>query len=634
MTDQIDNAETSAPETPEAEAPELDMEQEPAAAAPASFTAPKAEEAPKSEYQVLARKYRPKTFDELIGHGPMVKTLSNALESGRLAHAFVLTGVRGIGKTTTARIIARALNCIGPDGKGNATIEPCGVCEHCRAIAEDRHVDVLEMDAASRTGVDDIRELIEGVRYRPTSARYKIYIIDEVHMLSKSAFNALLKTLEEPPEHVKFIFATTEIRKIPITVLSRCQRFDLRRVQTDELAAHYKRIATLEHADIEDEALALIARAADGSVRDGMSLLDQAISHGAGKVTTQQVRDMLGLSDRSRIFDLFDRTMKGEINEALELLGAQYALGGDPAVMLQDMLDLTHWLTRVKLSPEAANDPGVSQIERDRGKEIAAKLAMPQLTRAWQMLLKGLEETRIAPSPIQAAEMILIRLAYAAEMPPPGDLIKKLRNDLNKSGNAPQGGGGGNGGGGGPGPRMQVVNGGGAAVAHARPDPLGEPEQAPQQVYAKLPETFAEVAELLSKERETTALAIQLKNYMHLVKYEPGRIEFRPARGARADLSSQLIKTLNNLTGHRWLVSVSEREEGAPTLKEQELEELEQRKADASLDPLVKAILDGLPKAKIVAVHLPPGQEETEGEQDDSGSVYDDAFYLEGDDEL
>ncbi|WP_339858653.1 DNA polymerase III subunit gamma/tau [Thalassospira alkalitolerans] len=633
MTDQIDSTETPAPETPEVE---VKVEQEPTAATPKAASPAIVEEAPKSEYQVLARKYRPKTFDELIGHGTMVKTLSNALESGRLAHAFILTGVRGIGKTTTARIIARALNCIGPDGTGNATINPCGVCEHCRAIAEDRHVDVLEMDAASRTGVDDIRELIEGVRYRPTSARYKIYIIDEVHMLSKNAFNALLKTLEEPPEHVKFIFATTEIRKIPITVLSRCQRFDLRRVQTDELTAHYKRIADLEKADIDDDALALIARAADGSVRDGMSLLDQAISHGAGKVTTQQVRDMLGLSDRSRIFDLFDQTMKGEINEALELLGAQYALGGDPAVMLQDMLDLTHWLTRVKLSPDAANAPGVSQIERDRGKEIAAKLAMPQLTRSWQMLLKGLEETRIAPSPIQAAEMILIRLAYAAEMPAPGDLIKKLRNDLNKAGNTPQGGGsGGNGGGSGPGPRMQLVNGGGggAAVAHARPDPLGEPEVA-QQVYAKLPETFAEVAELLSKERETTALSIQLKNYMHLVKYEPGRIEFRPARGARADLSSQLIKTLNNLTGHRWLVSVSEREEGAPTLKEQELEELEQRKADASLDPLVKAILEGLPKAKIVAVHLPPGQEETDGEGDDSGSVYDDAFYLEGDDEL
>lgn len=629
MTDQI---ETASPDSHQGDAPAT------AAAEPEATNADVATDAaPKSEYQVLARKYRPKTFDELIGHGPMVKTLSNALESGRLAHAFVLTGVRGIGKTTTARIIARALNCIGADGKGGATIEPCGVCEHCRAIAEDRHVDVLEMDAASRTGVDDIRELIEGVRYRPTSARYKIYIIDEVHMLSKSAFNALLKTLEEPPEHVKFIFATTEIRKIPITVLSRCQRFDLRRVQTDELCAHYTRIAGLENAEIEEEAVALIARAADGSVRDGMSLLDQAISHGAGKVTTDQVRDMLGLSDRSRIFDLFDSTMKGEINDALEMLGAQYALGGDPAVMLQDMLDLTHWLTRVKLSPDAANDPGVSQIERERGKEIAAKLAMPQLTRAWQMLLKGLEETRMAPSPIQAAEMILIRLAYAAEMPPPGDLIKKLRQDMAQggSGNAPQGGGSA---GGGPGPRMQVVNGGGrggaAAVAQRRPDPLGTPEQAPQPVYAKMPESFAEVAELLAKDRETTGLAMQVKNYMHLVKYEPGRIEFRPARGARQDLSTQLIKAMNALTGHRWLVSVSEREEGAPTLKEQELEELEQRKADASQDPLVKAILEGLPKAKIVAVHLPPGQEETEGEEDESGSVYDDAFYLEGDDEL
>ncbi|OKH86556.1 DNA polymerase III subunit gamma/tau [Thalassospira sp. TSL5-1] len=582
---------------------------------------------------MLARKYRPKSFDELIGHGPMVKTLSNALESGRLAHAFILTGVRGIGKTTTARIIARALNCIGPDGKGGPTIEPCGVCQHCRAIAEDRDVDVMEMDAASRTGVDDIRELIEGVRYRPTAARYKIYIIDEVHMLSKSAFNALLKTLEEPPEHVKFIFATTEIRKIPITVLSRCQRFDLRRVQTDELVAHYRRIAGLENAEIEDEALALIARAADGSVRDGMSLLDQAISHGAGKVTTQQVRDMLGLSDRSRIFDLFDLTMKGEINEALELLGAQYALGGDPAVMLQDLLDLTHWLTRVKLAPDAADDPGVSQIERERGREIAAKLAMPQLTRAWQMLLKGLEETRIAPSPIQAAEMILIRLAYAAEMPSPGDLIKKLKSGLN----GPQAGnggpaGGGNGGSGG-GPRMQVVNGGGTAQAvsqHYAP----APQRAEEPIYAKMPESLQEVVALLSADRETTGLAIQVKNYLHLVKFEKGRIDFRPARGANADLSSQLIKALNGLTGQRWIVSVSEREQGAPTLKEQELEELEQRKADASQDPLVKAVLEGFPTSKIVAVHLPADQMPDLAEGDDSGSVYDDAFYLEGDDEL
>ena len=588
---------------------------------------------PKSEYQVLARKYRPKSFDELIGHGPMVKTLSNALESGRLAHAFILTGVRGIGKTTTARIIARALNCIGPDGTGGPTIAPCGVCQHCRAIAEDRDVDVMEMDAASRTGVDDIRELIEGVRYRPTSARYKIYIIDEVHMLSKSAFNALLKTLEEPPEHVKFIFATTEIRKIPITVLSRCQRFDLRRVQTDELVAHYRRIAGLEHAGIEDEALALIARAADGSVRDGMSLLDQAISHGAGTVTTQQVRDMLGLSDRSRIFDLFDLTMKGEINEALELLGAQYALGGDPAVMLQDLLDLTHWLTRVKLAPDAANAPGVAQIERERGREIAVKLAMPQLTRAWQMLLKGLEETKIAPSPIQAAEMILIRLAYAAEMPSPGDLIKKLKSGLNgpaAGNNGPAGGG--NGGGGGP--RMQVVHGGGNAARAISRQHAPAPQQADQPVYATMPESLEEVVALLSADRETTGLAIQVKNYLHLVKFEKGRIDFRPARGANADLSSQLIKALNGLTGQRWIVSVSEREQGAATLKEQELEELEQRKADASLDPLVKAVLEGFPSSKIVAVHLPVDTTPELAEGDDSGSVYDDAFYLEGDDEL
>jgi DNA polymerase-3 subunit gamma/tau len=620
MTDQID---TDSPETADAPAPSA--AETPAAGAPEAD-----EKTGKDVYQVLARKYRPKSFEELIGHGPMVKTLSNALESGRLAHAFILTGVRGIGKTTTARIIARALNCIGPDGKGGPTIHPCGVCEHCRAIAEDRHVDVLEMDAASRTGVDDIRELIEGVRYRPTSARYKIYIIDEVHMLSKSAFNALLKTLEEPPEHVKFIFATTEIRKIPITVLSRCQRFDLRRVQTDELVAHYKRIAELEKADIEDEALALIARAADGSVRDGMSLLDQAISHGAGKVTTQQVRDMLGLSDRSRIFDLFDATMKGEINEALELLGAQYALGGDPAVMLQDLLDLTHWLTRVKLSPEAATDPGVSQIERERGKEIASKLAMPQLTRAWQMLLKGLEETRIAPTPIQAAEMILIRLAYAAEMPPPGDLIKKLKSGLNTpaGGGAPSGNGGG-------GPRMQVVNGGGAAAVARQAAPAPQ-QAAPQTAFAKMPENLTEVVKLLSDDRETMSLAVQVKNYVHLVKFEPGRIEFRPARGAKADLSSQMIKALNRLTGHRWIVSVSEREEGASTLKEQELEELEQRKADASQDPLVRAVLEGFTdaKAKIVAVHLPPGEEEGEGHDEDGGSVYDDAFYLDGDDEL
>ena len=580
------------------------------------------------EYVVVARRYRPQSFQDLVGQGQGSQALGNAITTNRVGHAYLFTGARGVGKTSTARIFAKALNCAqGP------TPSPCGECDICQSITSGDDVDVLEIDGASNRGIDEIRQLRSNAAVRPSRSRYKIYIIDEVHMLSKSAFNALLKTLEEPPEHVKFIFATTEIRKIPITVLSRCQRFDLRRVQTDELVAHYKRIAGLENAEIEDEALALIARAADGSVRDGMSLLDQAISHGAGKVTTQQVRDMLGLSDRSRIFDLFDLTMKGEINEALELLGAQYALGGDPAVMLQDLLDLTHWLTRVKLAPDAANDPGVSQIERERGREIAAKLAMPQLTRAWQMLLKGLEETRIAPSPIQAAEMILIRLAYAAEMPSPGDLIKKLKSGLNgpaAGNNGPAGGG--NGGGGGP--RMQVVNGGGNAARAISNQHAPAPQQADQPVYAKMPESLEDVVALLSADRETTGLAIQVKNYLHLVKFEKGRIDFRPARGANADLSSQLIKALNGLTGQRWIVSVSEREQGAATLKEQELEELEQRKADASLDPLVKAVLEGFPSSKIVAVHLPVNQTPELAEGDDSGSVYDDAFYLEGDDEL
>ena len=368
-------------------------------------------------YRVLARKYRPTDFAGLIGQEALVRTLTNAIQTGRLAHAFVLTGVRGVGKTTTARIIARALNCIGPDGTGGPTTEPCGVCDHCRAIAEDRHVDVMEMDAASRTGVNDIREIIDGVRYRPTSARFKVYIIDEVHMLSTAAFNALLKTLEEPPEHVKFIFATTEIRKIPVTVLSRCQRFDLRRVEMEVLEKHFSAIADKENAQIEASAMALICRAADGSVRDGLSLLDQAIAHGAGTVSEEQVRDMLGLADRARVFDLFDAVMKGDISSALKMMTDQYAVGADPVVIIQDMLELTHWLTRLKLAPESAASAAVSETERVKGGEMAKTLSMATLTRVWQMLLKGLGEVRTAPSPLQAAEMVLVRLAYAADLP-------------------------------------------------------------------------------------------------------------------------------------------------------------------------------------------------------------------------
>ena len=352
-------------------------------------------------YRVLARKYRPVDFTTLIGQEAMVRTLRNAIATGRIAHAFMLTGVRGVGKTTTARIIARALNCVGSDGKGSATVDPCGVCDNCKAITEDRHVDVIEMDAASRTGIDDVRELIEGVRYRPVSARYKVYIIDEVHMLSEKAFNALLKTLEEPPPHVKFLFATTEIRKVPVTVLSRCQRFDLKRVPQETLIAHFAGIAAAEKVEISPEALVLLARAADGSVRDGLSMLDQAIAHGGGVVDAAQVRDMLGLADRSRVLELFEKAMKGDAPAVVAALGEMHDSGADPVVILQDLLELTHWVTRLKVAPEAA--AASADSERAQGLAMAAKLSMASLTRAWTLLLKGLQETLSAPSPLRAA---------------------------------------------------------------------------------------------------------------------------------------------------------------------------------------------------------------------------------------
>jgi DNA polymerase-3 subunit gamma/tau len=559
-------------------------------------------------YRVLARKYRPADFAGLIGQEALVRTLTNAIHSGRLAHAFVLTGVRGVGKTTTARIIARALNCIGADGQGGPTTEPCGVCEHCRAIAEDRHVDVMEMDAASRTGVNDIREIIEGVRYRPTSARFKVYIIDEVHMLSTAAFNALLKTLEEPPEHVKFIFATTEIRKIPVTVLSRCQRFDLRRVEIEVLSKHFAAIAVKEGAEIEDAALALICRAADGSVRDGLSLLDQAIAHGAGAVTEEQVRDMLGLADRARVFDLFDAVMKGQIVPALDMLTDQYAVGADPVVVLQDMLELTHWLTRLKLAPDAAAAIAVSETERVRGGEMARALSMGTLTRVWQMLLKGLGETRNAPAPLQSAEMVLVRLAFASELPSPAEAIESLRNS------PPPGGGGGGGysaapSGGGAQAIAQASLGGGAAgqtVMRAQPAPV---VAVPDPL---LPPDFVAMTELFVEKREVV-LAAELKGSVHLVRYEPGLIEFRPEANTSRDLAQKVSKLLGEWTGRPWLVSVS-REPGAPTLREQQIEAKEKIRTDAANHPLVQAILLAFPGAsieKVTDLVAEPAEEET-----------------------
>jgi len=545
-------------------------------------------------YRVLARKYRPATFADMIGQDALVRTLTNAIAGGRLAQGYMLTGVRGVGKTTTARILARAFNCIGPDGKGGPTAIPCGVCRNCLAIAEDRHMDVIEMDAASRTGVGDIRELIEGVRYAPVEARYKIYIIDEVHMLSPQAFNALLKTLEEPPSHAKFIFATTDIRKVPVTVLSRCQRFDLRRVEASVLAAYYGKIAQAEGVKVAPAALALIARAADGSVRDGLSLLDRALTLAEGEIGEQAVRDMLGLADRAQLFDLFDLLMKGEAAPALGLLGELYRSGADPALLLQDLLDLTHWLTRIKLVPETADDPAASEIERKRGRDFAGRLSLPVLARCWQMLLKGLSETQAAPAPLQAAEMALIRLMHASDMPPPGELAKKLMEGApaaRPAGNAaPQGNGGA--------PSRPSAMAVGEGAARGQPAPSTQPVASP--AAAKLPESFLEVIELADRQGDLI-LRTNLYRHVHLVRFETGRIEFRPADQAPGNLANRLGQRLTDWTGRRWVVSISS-EPGAATLEQDDIAKKDAARAEIMAHPLVKAALAAFPGSTIDAV--------------------------------
>ncbi|MDR2098869.1 MAG: DNA polymerase III subunit gamma/tau [Rickettsiales bacterium] len=382
-----------------------------------------------SKYKVLARKYRSNTLSELVGQDVLVKTLTNAIGLNRLAHAYIFTGIRGVGKTSTARILAKSINCTGADGKADGPqVNPCGVCENCVAIKEDRHMDVIEMDAASRTGVDDIREIIDGAQYKPTMARYKVYIIDEVHMLSKNAFNALLKTLEEPPPYVKFIFATTEIRKVPPTVLSRCQRFDLARVDTDALAAHFKKIAGLEGIEIEDDAIGIIAKAADGSVRDGLSFLDQTIANSTGAIKAEDVAKILGLAGKDAIFDLYSALMSGEIEKAVEMVGAQYKAGADPALILADMLELTHYITRAKLAPSAAEALPLTSVLRKRAAEMADRLSIATLARAWQMLLKGFEELARAPNILSAVEMLIIRIAYAGMQPTAAEILSKIEN--------------------------------------------------------------------------------------------------------------------------------------------------------------------------------------------------------------
>jgi DNA polymerase-3 subunit gamma/tau len=537
---------------------------------------------PALPYRVLARKYRPTSFADLIGQDAMVRTLRNAFAMGRVAHAFMLTGVRGVGKTTTARIIARALNCTGPDGNGGPTTEPCGVCPNCVAILADRHPDVTEMDAASNNGIEDVREIIEAVRFRPMQARTRVFILDEVHMLSKPAFNALLKTLEEPPAHVKFIFATTEIRKVPVTVLSRCQRFDLRRISVAELAAHYGRIAAREGVAIEPEALALIARAADGSARDGLSLLDQAIAQSAPgePIAAAAVIDMLGLADRGSVFDLFEAVMAGKPAAALAITDQAHARGADLGEMLSDILDLVHTITRLKSVPDLRHSGDLPEAERTRGAALADQLPLAALGRAWQMLLKGITEVEQAADRRAAAEMVLIRLCHVAELPPPADLIRQLR-DAPPSAIASQ-------------PAPSAPSGGTRAVAN------GAPRIAPEPQPSNLPTSFREVAQLVEHAREPT-LHAHLVHSVHLVRYAPPIIELRPEPDTPRDLAARLAALLGTLTNTRWTIALSQ-DPGEPTLAEQGDAADHARRANAATHPLVQAILQTFPGARIEAV--------------------------------
>ncbi|SEM70635.1 DNA polymerase-3 subunit gamma/tau [Loktanella fryxellensis] len=552
-------------------------------------------------YQVLARKYRPETFADLVGQDAMVRTLKNAFAADRIAQAFIMTGIRGTGKTTTARIIAKGMNCIGPDGNGGPTTDPCGVCEHCTAIMEGRHVDVMEMDAASNTGVQNIRDaIIETVSYRAVSARYKIFIIDEVHMLSKSAFNALLKTLEEPPAHVKFIFATTEIRQVPVTVLSRCQRFDLRRIEPEVMIALLQKIATSEGAEISDDALALITRAAEGSARDATSLLDQAISHGAGETTADQVRAMLGLADRGRVLDLFDMILRGEAAAALTELSTQYADGADPMAVLRDLAEVTHWVSVIKITPDAAADPTIGPDERTRGAAMAQALPMRVLTRMWQMLLKALEEVAASPNAMMAAEMAVIRLTHVADLPTPEDLVRKLHDSAPPP--APGGGGG---------PRMAPAAGAvtqavGRTPVPTHSGPSGPSAAVAQQLSAEAlhhyPQ-FTDVVALIRAHRDIKLLT-EVEGDLHLVSYRPGQIEVRPGPRAAPDLTQRLGARLQAWTGNRWAVIVSNAT-GEPTLAEVRNAAATALEAEATAHPLVQAVLAKFPKARITDIRTP-----------------------------
>jgi DNA polymerase III subunit gamma/tau len=600
-----------------------------------------------SSYRVLARKYRPATFDDLIGQDAMVRTISNAFEAGRIPQAWILTGVRGVGKTTTARILARALNYELPNGSITApTITMPALGVHCEAIMESRHLDVIEMDAASHNSVDDVRQINDAIRYAPVSARYKVYILDEVHMLSGAAFNALLKTLEEPPPHAKFIFATTEIRKVPITVLSRCQRFDLRRVDAARLVEHLHGIAGKEAIKAEPEALALISRAAEGSVRDALSLFDQAIAHAgaqagasdapASLVRADDVRQMLGLADRTRIIELFDALMRADAAAALKELRDQYDSGADPAMVLGDLAEFTHFVTRVKIVPSLADDVSLTEVERIRGRDFAAKLSMRILARSWQMLLKGIAEVEAAGRPIDAAEMVLVRIAYAADLPTPDEVIRTL-GDARRGENSA--------------PNSASMTGATELRAQTRPEqarpapahrdetprgargpaaaatPLPASATAPAEALSVKNEdirairSFADLINLAAEKRDLS-IKSALERDVRLVRFEDGTLEIALEAGARKSLIGELSKKLADWTGRRWMVAVSA-EAGSPSLRTQAEMRKAEMKDGVRGDPLVQAVMERFPGAEIVDVRPPTGPESEQPTEPPAGSRLD-----------
>ena len=593
-------------------------------------------------YRVLARKYRPSTFEDLIGQEPMVTTLTNAFQLNRIAQAYMLTGVRGVGKTTTARILARALN-YEADGINAPTIEMAEHGAHCDAIINSSHIDVVEMDAASHTGIGDIREIIDAVKYKPAAARYKVYIIDEVHMLSTAAFNGLLKTLEEPPEHVKFIFATTEIRKVPVTVLSRCQRFDLRRIEGETMVAFLQGVAQKENVDVSDDALALVARASEGSVRDALSLLDQAISHGGGGVTADQMRDMMGLANRTRIIDLFDHVMSGRVKEALAEIKEQFDVGADPFVILSDLAEFTHLVTTAKLADGVPRGQALSDLEKAKAEEFAENLSIRVLSRAWQMLLKGIEEVQTARKPLAAADMVIVRLAYVADLPTPDEAIKLIKEGAGSGQGAPAASA-----------APQPSGNGGAPVAQygggqmSQPMPSGDPVMLdaqqttpeierprpvlatnnpnPQPVEAApVPEAKAAESVRINRFEDLVAIAEEKRDlaFRHaleacvcLIAFENGRIEFSPTPQAPRNLASDIKSRLKDWSGQDWQVIVA-REGGEVPLKIQRAEEEAERTREAEEDPTVAAVLKQFPGSKIVNISFQEDEEILEAVPED-----------------